>query len=575
MSLKLRDTFDNMAYVNAVIANGTRKLVAGGSSSGTGEIRTNSTDSNGGGLLYLVGRDRLYAIAHVSSTQDPVTGLLKLDPFFLKTAPPDTEFQTHRSPIFAPITLRPGQYNPATGEHYFYVASNASGPVYRVDPDSLVHSNAPAFTGPNGDFWFGSSNTLSSVEGYFLSLQNRQGLIFEGLTAGIPGETLLTAPGSYPLGLFLTLADSKIGGVNHTDGWVWVDLQTKRAVGRLGGYPTPTLFSAKVTATPGAQDDQYEQPIADDSFKWGAMQYIPDADATLATPKGQLFFCNTIEVPTGPTAPGDAAHFYFRFVDFNPFGAVSATGVPTRTHGRVRFTTRANVILEPAFGVAGRHGGALNDLSIAFDSMRQRFIVGLEENDVVGSPPDYGDVTTKDTTFGIYGFEVDPSYISPPTARDIPRTDSVVDFESVVRGDIGEPVQGVTVNFALTRRSTKDELLTISGGIGTTSTVQHPAIDVMGDGTPELLITADGVLLALTTDYTVVAATGVITWVTSQSGKIVKATYNHRATGTTPAFGTLLTTEAVTDENGRATAQVAYGTDESIVGQLDALTATF
>ncbi len=574
MSLTQRDARAIHAYVNSILSDpGTPKLVAGGSSSGTGGLAVMMDVTQGGGMVYLVSRDRLYALLRVESTQHPAHAVIKMDPFFLKTSPPDADWRATSSPNTDPFYLRPGQYDPASGAQNLYTAnSGISGNLRRVHPDTLVISGDFFTAGPNGAFNSSSSDVGSGVDGYFSALSSNF-LVFEGLKNGIAGETLATGANVYPDGLYLNRADCRLAGVTRINGWVWVDIRTRRSVGRLGGYPTPTLFPCKVVATPGGTEDQTEQPIAGDEFNWCPQQYIPDNDATFAAPKGQLFFTSDLEIPTrGSPAPGDICLTYVRLTDFNPLGVASVAGIPTRTHGRVRFTSRLNMQLNPHFGLAGQDGLAngLNEIRIAYDVLRQRIICALTNTQ---GTPDPGTAGT--ATIGVFGFDVTPTFISSPAARDVPRTDGIADFEVAVEGDLAEPVPGVTVNFALNRRSTRNETVTVTGGPASTSTLGHFPVDTRGDGTPELAITADGVLLALTTDYTFVAATGVVTWVTDQQGKVVRATYNHRSVATTPAHGELLTSSAVTDENGLARAQVQYEDDVTLVGQLDALQATF
>ena len=77
-------------------------------------------------------------------------------------------------------------------------------------------------------------------------------------------------------------------------------------------------------------------------------------------------------------------------------------------------------------------------------------------------------------------------------------------------------------------------------------------------------------------DYTVVLSTGVITWITDQSGAaVVDASYEHRETNATPPHGSLLATASISDEDGRVNTQVAYGTGTTLVGAIDRLINAF
>ena len=147
-----------------------------------------------------------------------------------------------------------------------------------------------------------------------------------------------------------------------------------------------------------------------------------------------------------------------------------------------------------------------------------------------------------------------------------------VRLQQVVPGMLDEAVAGQEVTFGLSRVSTLDETLTIIGGIGTLSYVANPPIDADIAGNAELSITADGSPLTEGVDYQVNnLTTGEIQWLTSQSGKVVEASYYHRGTEATPAFGSLLTTTALSDGDGRVFGRVAYADDDDLVGQIDKL----
>ena len=73
-------------------------------------------------------------------------------------------------------------------------------------------------------------------------------------------------------------------------------------------------------------------------------------------------------------------------------------------------------------------------------------------------------------------------------------------------------------------------------------------------------------------DYTVNLATGLITWITDQSGAaLVTATYEHRETEVSPPNGSLLVLQGVSDQDGRVFTQVRYDDDDDLVGALDIL----
>lgn len=541
-----------------------------------------TASSEVGDTVYLQSRDRIYTLGFGPSAG--ANTLFKLDPDFVFTSPGDGVFAARGTGDAAGAPgqgiLATGQYNPSTGQQPLYFTKNIGVQIVSVNPDTLVVGSGPAFTGPNGAYALGGSDVTAGMEGNWSvtgagSVKSRV-LFFEGLTEGIPGETLLTGPGAYPLGLVLqNVGSCLVGGLSRNNIFGWIDARTRRIVGQLGGF-VPVGFPARAMSGPTALQTQTENPIAGEAaFSWCPAQFLPDADSGYTQPKGQLYMAALDPLPSGSNSivdpvPGDVFRYYVRFIDFNPFNLPSAQGIPTRTHGRIRLTSRAVVQRSPILGVAGaeEYRGFTNSLKSAFDPLRQRVVCFAHRN---ASP--YR-VQVGDNYVGLFSLVVDPVIISAPAARAVPRTGGVTEFECFVGGDLGEPSPGVNVSFSLARRSTEGELLTISGGIGTTSTVAHPAIDTDATGTADLTVTADGVPLAVTTDYTVVAATGVLTWVTSQVGKVVLASYKHRATDALPAHATLLIGQSQADENGVARTQVAFADDDTLVGTIDALTST-
>ncbi|KKK81283.1 hypothetical protein LCGC14_2815020, partial [marine sediment metagenome] len=82
-------------------------------------------------------------------------------------------------------------------------------------------------------------------------------------------------------------------------------------------------------------------------------------------------------------------------------------------------------------------------------------------------------------------------------------------------------------------------------------------------------------VLAETTDYTVVLATGVITWVLDHSDATqMLADYDHRDTPAASPSGELLNSTAQSDDLGRAVVRVRFADDDTLVDTGDRLTAT-
>lgn len=575
MSLKQLDASLVSDFASAVASGSSNPPIGGGAFAEIAGTQKSSSPSFALGFIYHTGRDKLMTCARIASTgRSASDAMFSLDPGLSLTSFPDSNYNMGASAYFY---LLPGQFNPLTGAQKLYTASGTLTFVEEVNPDTLVKSGGAEWSGVNGDFLVGQAHIIGGVGGWVNDHPAQGGaIVFEGLTEGVADETLLTGSNVYPAGLILLGTGTSAGtvaGKSVVRNFVWVDPLTRLAVGVLGGdiidNPSnpPQAFPLEVDASPVG--DSSEAPIDSDEFRWMGVQYLPDSDATFTSPKGQLVFQSGEEIPAIASAsPGDQLRQYIRLTDFNPFGVASASGVPTRTHGRIRLTSRALMDVSPMGAVAGAeiltNPGAPSQ--IQFDPLRQRFLAFMSSS--VGLGDSTGVVVIQ------YSRGPDPVILTSPAARDVPRTADIVTYETFVGGDLGEPVAGVEVDWALTRRSTEDEVIN-AGTFPGTSQLDNFPIDEDSSSLPELVIEADAVPLALTTDYTVNTTTGLITWVTDQSGAaLVTATYNHRSSGATPAHGTLLTQLSITDENGIAQTQVAYADDDDLVGKLDAIEST-
>ena len=581
MSLQFLGALDKSAHVRNISQNSAAPPLTGGSSTGGVRALGCFDGSTAGGLLYHQGLDKLISLGRSSSIRPGAQALcfFKLDPFLLLESPPNADFQ-HVHPASSADSVFLGQYNPSTGlqQAYTWIPGNA---VVTADFTTMIIGGSAQFVGPNGAFLQHLSDIPSSTEGGWAQVlfQPSRMLFFEGLTSGIPNETLVQGSGVYPDGLALQMVNGRINGNQLGKIWGWIDIRTRRLVGILGagnsgGLITglPTAFPSFAVVTPLGGQTQSEGPIAGEVFDWGLCGFYPDGDSTFELPKGRLYCCSHREIPViGSSVPGDLQRTYVRFTDFNPFGVSASPGQPSRVHGRIALTSRIISIINPHFDLAGQH--RISNPSAnqpAFDPIRGRFVLCMGSVDPFAPllAPD------NDVTFGFYSQAPQPVIVTGPAAQSVPRTAAVTEFRSTVAGDIGELIGGASVEWTLTRRSTRLETLTVTGGIGSTSTVANPpisdAVPSVAEGTLEIF--ADGVLLAETADYTVVLSTGVITWVTDQSSALlVQASYEHRETDAEPAFGTLLSDSSQSDENGLASTQVRYPDQSSIVGQLDYL----
>lgn len=540
--------------------------------------------ANPGGLVYLHSLDRYLALGRGTSPGTPgakTVAFYKIDPFFLATNPPESGF-LHVHASTGPEAIILGDYDPSTGMQRVFSHQAGTEVLLELNPLTMSLAGSSAFTGPNGDFDISMSDIASSSEGGWAAilLDPFRIILFLGMTDGIPGETINQGSNIYPDGLALLVVTGTLNGISYNRVFGWVDIRTRRLVGILGSDPDGGLsagtfasFPATVDSTPPLGSN-YEGPIGGDQFDWVFNAFYPDSDSTATQPKGFLFASSFREIPViGSSSPGDVQRIYLRFTDFNPFGVVAASGQPSRVHGRIEMTTRMVPIINPMFDLAGVTEVVNPSANQpAWDPIRGRFVLILNSA-VVANPP----VTANgDCAVGFYSQAPAIAFVAAPAPRSVPRTNAITEFQTAVSGDIGEPIAGATIGWTLSRRSTLNETLTISGGIGTTSTVANPPIDdevpSVAEGT--LRIFADGIELQETTDFTVVLSTGVITWVTDQQGaSIVTASYEHRQTSASPSFGTLLSSQSQTDENGQAITRVRYPDNDAIVGELDGIDA--
>lgn len=563
MSLRFVSARDITEYGQNVADNSQDPPVAGGSSTGKGQIIGSPSDSAIGFLKPHVGRDRFYCFFRLSSLSQSTVGVGYVDPFFVANSPPNADMINATSIALTPGRMNMDQYDPSTGTQRIFVADVSQFP-YELDPVTLIATGG-IFTGPNGNF----RESVSAVSGFNYTQNGQHGLYWTGLVDGIPGETFREGTNIYPLGLFMAAVTS--GNINSNavvDRLCWIDPYRWELTGIVGGADVPNADFTSVF--PGRANNTFiegtEPEIGGDAFDWQPIVFYADPDATLARPKGLLQVTSIEELATG-----GVLRYYVRLFEFNPFDVAPASGQATRVHGRIRLTSRALVNYQPPFGVAGQDNinNPQANYSIIYDGVRNRFVTILTNS----LDPDPYPTDTNNQTVGIFAPQAEVSVVTNPAARDVPRTNDIARFEAGAFGDLGEPIAGVTVDWTLTRRSTEGEVLDASTFPGSSQLDNFP-VDEDSGGNAILTIVSDGVELVETTDYTVNTATGVVTWVTDQSGaSLVTATYEHRTAGDTPAHGTLLTASSQTDTDGLAETQVFYEDDDSLVGKLDHLDA--
>jgi len=532
--------------------------------------------ANAFSIVYDQARDRLLCeVRSTSPSGQPING--SFDPILVDASAPRGLLGPVASTFKAPFYV--GYFDRDAGTQLLYNANpafNSTSVFDVVDPATLAADSGPAF-GATGPF-VTQSRALIGTDGYFSSAE--RWVFFEGLTDGIPGETLTTGTNVYPRGLGLTNPEvGRVaasfgppfdgGGDNANNAIGWVDLETGNLVGAL-------LNTTGVAATISTGLFA-EPPVAGKTFRFEPEQFVPDSDSSAAAPKGELFLISALS-DRGYTTGLEQAYF-IKIVDFNPFGLTPGSGAPVRVHERVTLRTSIEFSEDPIFGVPSSEdmsgwfvSFAPGQQQIVYHPPTRRFVVVVSPSGQTpaGSQlPEYGFV-------GYWQRAVDPVVIGDPVLRDVAATNSIAELVAFVGGNLGEPSSGTVVDFTLERASTIDEVVDASGGIGAAPALEAAEIDdtfpSSAQGTLVLTATTAGVptVLVETTDFTVVLSTGVITFVTDQSSAdTVTATYFHGNVPLSPAHGTLLVDSAITNEAGLATTRVSYPDNAELVGHYD------
>ena len=443
----------------------------------------------------------------------------------------------------------------SSGADAFPTVVPANGPVniWQAQPGGAFFPNGVA-----GNYIGGAALTNETSLGR---------IIFEGLTDGIPGETNLTGANVYPAGLMLAkcrfaTCPAPIGtgvGADCDNAIVWIDLNRGNVDGRLvntAGIAHPTLPNS-------------ESPIGGREFSWYPAQYVPDSDATFGIPKGELHFFSDRFGITADLAFQQSV--FIKVIDFNPLGVAPTGGAPNRVHERVRFgPTSVDFDINPMFSVGGAGQNRNDQMQLAFHPLTLRyFMVQADTSFAVTTP---GPAPGNESFIGFWLRAVDPVGVTSPVARDVPRTNDVIEYESFIGGALGEPAAGIDVDWELVRNSTELEVIVpVFPGF---NDVANPPIDGNFAGDPEgtLVVRADTVVLVEGVDYTVSLFNGRITWITDQTGAtVVDVSYEHRETDVSPPHGTLLSASSQSEADGRVFTQVLFPDDNALVGTLDRL----
>lgn len=506
------------------------------------------TDASSMGLSkarYYDRFDRLYWRASEVNTSGPNNPWVYTDPLFVNSSEPQSKHLGSHSTLSA---LHVGDWDRVLDVQYMYgrdtgiTATGWARLDSNLDADAVTPDPYPNVGHTTHQGALPSSGAGST--GYYQSGTIGGWVFFEGL-----GYALSS-------GISVRTDDSTLS----TTVLAQIDLTTGAAVVYDG---IPIRYSSS------ASHESHRPPLFGRTVTFDGIQFLPDEDSTPAAPKGRLMF---YEGTPAAESPPDIQPVLLKLVEFNP-GGITTPGQPVRVHNREILVTQFE-ILESDYG-AGAWGGFATDAVFLHPPSNR--IYHLVAAAAAGSVPGVGKTTVDANESEVTELLTVPEVaeLTSPTELARPSTGRTVEFATTALGSLSERIAGVRVDWALKRASTVDEVLDTSGAPAT-NTVANIPIDVSETAAAILVVKQDGTPLVLATDYTVVAATGVITWLLSHpaGGSVYTVTYQHRETPAAPAFGTLLSASATTDSEGQARTRVKYADDAALVGELDDIEVT-
>lgn len=500
-------------------------------------------------VFYYPRLDRVYANDRSASGAN---SYLHFDPLFLDATSPAaghlTVGATHRTILVI------GEWDVQANVQKIYGAVNSgNNSLTELDSAGANPSLTDLGTFPHhSSIDMKASTGISGVEGERASGLGSM-VFFE--TAGFALQPRVSVRHSD-----LTLYAGVMARIDLSDG-----LSTIETAIPVGHSSSPSQFQL-----PPAQGFEF-------TFDW--IQFIPDDDSVPAAPKGRLHLATTDSqggnLRIDPIGAGSRIFVYVKQVDFNPFGVAASPGNPNRVHGREVLFSRYQLLEETPVGSGGigeapSTANAIHEGAPFFHPPSNTIKI-VYNHDALSMVGDRTEV--RHTTVPAF------AVLSPPTQRNEVETAKVATFQVEASGDIGEPIPGFGVDWALSRVSTFREALDTTG-LPSSSFVDNPPIDSEEDLVVEL-DTGGGptTLIGGGDDYSVNLSTGEITWLNGTNGNHpvaesgYTATYRHSTTQATPPHGTLLTLLSKTDEDGVAVARVQYADDDDLVGQFDRLQA--
>ncbi len=308
------------------------------------------------------------------------------------------------------------------------------------------------------------------------------------------------------------------------------------------------------------------------SVEFQSIQFLPDSTSTHNQPIGEMFLVSSA---TADPLDSGRARIYVQFVDWNPFNLTGTT--PNRIHVRRTLLSRISVELDAV---------PVGEPPVPIDGTTSLNVVGLQYINAfystLGSKRmqfmHADNVTLANTVVVQAGKAAIPALITPPAQKGEPLTNTLVEYQAEVNGDLAEIINNALVTWSLERLSTEAEVLATTPTPGETVTVANVPIDRLVHFPAGFDVFEDGIALVEGggNDYTVDEAMGEITFISPKplgAGEVYTITYAHTATPATPAHGTLVDASVFTDLSGFAIGRVRYPDDDTLEGHLDFLTA--
>ncbi len=332
--------------------------------------------------------------------------------------------------------------------------------------------------------------------------------------------------------------------------------------------------SSGIVARYAAGEHEFNRPaiFGETSVHFKSIQFLPDPTSTHNQPLGEMFL---ISSATADPLDSGRARIYVQFVDWNPFNLTGTT--PNRIHVRQTLLSRISVELNsvptgeppvpidgtPAVNVAAMIN--INGFYSTLGSQRMQFMHS-------------DNVTLANTVVVQAGKAAIPALITPPAQKGEPLTNTLVEYQAEVNGDLAELINNASVTWSIERLSTEAEVLATTPTPGETVTVANVPINRLVTFPAGFDVFEDGIALVEGggNDYTVDEGLGEITFISPKplgAGEVYTITYAHTEAPATPAHGTLVDANVFTDLSGFAIGRVRYPDDDTLEGHLDFLTA--